>query len=142
MALYLPGARGADGRLFSGQRATVDHGIHDPNGVFDRANAELQGRIGAFLARVYPGHPWAVFAEIEHGIVKIAVQGFLQWPYLIKVEQLKSDPRMEIVMRGAGELLERLRMPRSTFSLADWRAAMKRLPYHMNRNKNPDKVIA
>jgi hypothetical protein len=74
-------------------------------------------------------------AEMEHGIVKIALQGFTQWPYVIKIDTLVSDPDLRSVKKAGGELLERFRMPRKGFSLADWREANARMPHHFYRNK-------
>ena len=141
MLIQAPGASRADSRLFGDRVETHSHGLLNARGQFDAANSALQKRVGEFLARKYPGHPWAISAEIEHGILKIAIQGFVQWPYVVKVSDLKADPGMHIIMRAAGEILERLKMPRTGFSMADWRGALHRLPMHLNRTKNPDKVI-
>lgn len=111
-----------------------ERGLFDPYGDFDAANDALCKLVGRKLADTYPGHPWGVIAEIEHGIVKIALQGFTQWPVLIKVSTLKGDPSLRAVVKYAGELLERLQLPRKGFNLADWKAANTRLPWHFNRN--------
>lgn len=125
----------ADHRLF---RAPADvlteRGLFNPDGRFDAVNKTLCREIGKKLAQHYPGHPWGVMAEAEHGIVKIALQGFTQWPYLIRLSTLKADPGLKSVVKAGGELLERLQMPRGGFSFADWRAADARLPWHFNRN--------
>lgn len=139
--MHIIGGRNSDHRIFQESQESHTHGLFNGQGQFNAANSRLQRTIGGFLARKYPGHPWAVASEIEHGIVKIAIQGFQQWPYVIKADDLKSDPHLHIVMRGAGELLERLNMPRTGFSLADWKGAMTRLPHHFFRNANPNKVI-
>lgn len=125
-----------DHRLFRpSMTVQTEHGLFNPHGDFDAANERLCRVIGEKLAQHYPGHPWAVFAEIEHGIAKIALQGFTQWPYVIKISTLKADPGLRIVVKAGGELLERLKMPRGGFSLADWKSATTIRPWHFNRNK-------
>lgn len=123
-------------QLFSfSQPVLHERGLFNPDGEIDAANEALAREIGRKLGQVYPGHPWGVMAEIEHGIVKVAIQGFTQWPYVIHVATLKADPTMRSVVRAGGELLERFKMPRKGFSLADWRAANARTPYHFHRTK-------
>ena len=126
----------ADSRLFGfeGRKIESEHGLFNPYGDFDAANADMCRRIGRKLAQVYPGHPWGVMSEIEHGIVKVCLQGFPQWPMVIHVETLKSDPGFKSIVKWCGELLERLNMPRKGFSLADWRAANAIRPWAFNRN--------
>ncbi len=125
-----------DHRVFTLENATHvrERGLFDPYGDFDAANDAMCKLIGRKLAEVYPGHPWGVISEIEHGIVKICLQGFPQWPVLIKVVTLKGDPSLRAVTKYAGELLERLNLPRKGFSLADWKAATILRPYHFHRN--------
>lgn len=125
----------ADHRLFTLNRPVInERGLFNPHGEFDGRNEELCRRVGEKLAQAYPGHPWGVMAEVEHGIVKIALQGFTQWPVAIRISTLKSDPAMRSVVKYAGELLERLQLPRGGFSLADWKAANIKRPWHFNRN--------
>jgi hypothetical protein len=115
----------------------VEHSttVRDEAGALRAANERLCRQVGEALQRLYPFHPWAVSAEIEHGIVKVALTGFQQWPWVIHVDTLKGDPGMSIVRRAGGELLERFKMPRAAFSPADWMTATQRMPWHFNRNK-------
>ena len=126
----------ADSRLFTAHKAPLLHerGLFNLEGQFDAANEAMCKLIGEKLAAVYPGHPWGVMSEIEHGIVKIALQGFTQWPVVIKVSTLKGDPSLRAVVKYAGELLERLNMPRKGFNLADWKTANTLRPWHFHRN--------
>lgn len=119
---------------FDAMRETHEHGLFNERGDFDGANKALADAVDRKLSETYPGHPWGVLPEVEHGIVKIALQGFPQWPMVIHVNTLKNDPGMHSVMRYAGELLERLNMPRKGFSLADWRAANALRPHAFFRN--------
>lgn len=108
--------------------------VHDEAGALRAANERLCRHVGEALQRLYPFHPWAVSAEIEHGIVKVALTGFQQWPYVINVQTLKSDPSLSSVKKAGGELLERFQMPRAAFSPADWIVATQKMPWHFNRN--------
>lgn len=119
---------------FEGGQIISERGLFNPHGDLDAANAEMVRRVGRKLSEEYPGHPWGVISEIEHGIVKICLMGFPQWPSVIHVSTLKNDPGLRSVVRYGGELLERLRMPRKGFSLADWRAANAAMPSHFFRN--------
>lgn len=126
----------ADSRLFSFADAPVhEHGLFNARGDYDAANDAMCRLVGNKLAQTYPGHPFGVISEIEHGIVKVALQGFIQWPYIIKVNTLKGDPSLRSVVRAGGELLERLKMPRKGFSMADWQTANAVRPWVFNRNK-------
>ena len=127
----------ADSKLFALAEGSHTHGFHNDNGYFDEANAELGKAVGTALARFYPGHPWGVASEIEHGILKICIQGFTQWQFVLKISRLKGDPAMKAVMRAGGELLERLGMPRKGFSMDAWRAANQAMPQHFFRNAKP-----
>lgn len=125
-----------DRRLFSLAEAPMidERGLFNIEGQHDAANKALCKLIGEKLATTYPGFPWGVMSEIEHGIVKIALQGFTQWPITIRISTLKGDPSLKTVVKFAGELLERLQLSRETFSMADFQTALRRLPYQFNRN--------
>eukprot|EP01030_Chromulinospumella_sphaerica_P021264 gene21264-21194_t len=112
----------------------TENGLFNSRGELDAANEALCKLIGEKLNNEFPGHPWVVRSEIEHGIVKIEMQGFAQWPMTIKVANLKGDSSMALVKRYAGELLERLNLPRAGFSLDDWRSAVHKRPWHFFRN--------
>lgn len=128
---------GADKKLFGFNQAKI---VTDPetlfnsDGWFDTANAAMVKLIGEKLATTYPGYPWGVISEIEHGIIKMCLMGFPQWVMVIKVNSLKGDPSLKLVTKFAGELLERLKLSRENFSMDDFMAATHRLPYHFNRN--------
>ncbi len=120
---------------FVSREAEHESNVLDPMLNLGAANDALCNLVGEHLAKVYPGHPWGVISQIESGIVKICLQGFQQWPVVIHVESLKGDASMAKVTRYAGELLERLRMPRKGFDLASWQEANKRHNWLFNRNK-------
>ena len=127
----------ADQKIFTLAEGSHTHGYRNEDGYFDEANASLGKFVGEALAKFYPGHPWGISSEIEHGIVKICIQGFTQWQSVIHVNSLKGDPSLKKVMRLAGELLERLNMPRNGFKMDAWRAANQKMPQHFYRNAKP-----
>lgn len=125
----------SDKKIFTLDEAVQhERGLFNLEGQHDAINAWVCKQIGEKLARTYPGHPWGVMSEVEHGIAKIMLQGFSQWVITIRLATLKSDPGLTSVMRYAGELLERLKLPRSGFDLARHREAMQRYPHHFYRN--------
>lgn len=125
-----------ENKLFTLAEASLEseQGLFNPDGAYDAANAAMCKLLGEHLATVYPGYPWGVMSEIEHGIVKIAIQGFTQWPVVIRVNSLKGDPTLKLVTKFGGELLERLQLSREKFSMDAFMAATHRLPHHFNRN--------
>ena len=116
---------------------TMQHesNVLDETFDFAGANDALCKLVGEHLMKVYPGHPWGVISQIESGIVRVCLQGFAQWPMVIHVSSLMGDPSLSKVTRFAGELLERLNMPRKGFSMADWQAANAKHHWLFNRNK-------
>lgn len=130
--------RNIDSKLFTmNGQIEHTHGLFNEHGYFDEANATLTRMVGERLMQAYPGHPWGVCSEIEHGVIKISLQGFNQWCHVIKVERLKGDPAMKVVLKAAGEMLERFKMPRKGFDMASWMAANKKYPSHFNRFTKP-----
>ena len=56
------------------------------------------------------------------------------WNYVLHLSDLKGDPGFRSVGRAAGEILERLRLPRSAFSASDFTDAILRQPLIRRRN--------
>lgn len=108
--------------------------FHDRDGQFHAANERLAHRIMQKLLAHYDCPFWNISAEIEHGIVKIWLQNFSQWPYIIKISTLKADPGLKSVVKAGGELLERFKIPRSSFSVADYLSATRAMPQAFFRN--------
>lgn len=88
---------------------------------------------GDLLSRVYAGHAWHVEVVIQKGggIIKIRLNGIMppdRW-YVCKMSDVLTDPGgKRTVLRGAGELLERYRLPRCRFDLDHWRTALNGIP--------------
>lgn len=82
------------------------------------ADASLMVAVYDKLASEYPGHPWAVTADRERGVVDIqlfyldAERKNGRWGYVLHTKTLDSDPGMVCVVRAGGELLERFRLSR------------------------------
>lgn len=78
---------------------------------------ELAKNMGTWLMREYPGYPWCCVADLRQGIIKFSLpilMGMDQW-YVINLRTC-GDICVEIA-KGAGEVLERYRLPRGRFSL-------------------------
>lgn len=118
---------------FSGPILT-EHGTFNSTGELDAANDAMCDLIARKLIATYDKRPWGVVSEIEHGIVKIYLQGFTQWPVTIRVATLKGDPSLKAVTKYAGEMLERFGLSREKYSFDAHREAMHRMPHHFFRN--------
>lgn len=103
-----------------------DEGIEDP---VAKADLALARRIGEVLQFHYPGHAFMVQVMHGQGIATINIPILMgQWQHVIKLYDLKSDPGMKSVVRAAGEILERYKMPRQGFSMAEWGDALAAKP--------------
>lgn len=102
------------------------------------ADIALAKRIWEVVQYHYPGHPWGVGVNHEQGIAQIFLPAFTQCCYVIRLAELFSDPSMKTVIRGAGELLERFRIPRSGFDIVDFIEAQKRFHPMFYRNRLPE----
>lgn len=122
--------RHADRRIFTEREMEFDG---EDAADYAKANARLMNAVADVLQRSYPGNPWFVRGDVRNGIFYIGLGGFTHWGHLIKIESIKADPQMKCVVKAAGELLERLRMPRAGFSMSDWRAALARNPIWRQR---------
>lgn len=109
---------------------------YDPD-PYAAANLGMARKIFAVLSYHYPGHPWHVASNLEQGIAQIGLPTFTSWTYNIRIKDLKGDPGMKVVVRGAGELLERYRMPRAGFDVSHYVAAQQKFKPLANYNKRP-----
>lgn len=114
---------------------TAYENTDDSGAVSDFARAELATCkwVGELLQRTYPGHPW--FVEVKGSptgaVIMIQLRGIMppdRW-YVVKFADVLTDPGgKRTVLRGAGELLERYQIPRTGFSIDEWRQALLRFP--------------
>ena len=131
------GGSKADMKMFDEAYVEHNRGVKNEHGEFDAANDELCRIVHAVLKANFPGHPWAVEAACENGIVKICLQGFMQWQHVIHITSMKGDPKLRPVVKAGGELLERLNMPRTGFAVGDWQKALRVHPAHFKRHAAP-----
>lgn len=134
-----------DGRTFSPTKkedarfkpvASYEHHgdgpIEDPHAAAKLSIARWTGNL---LERTYPGHAWHVEVEIGRngmgGLIKLRLNGIMpgnRW-YIVKLADTLCDPGgKRTVLKGAGELLERYKLPRGNFDLDNWRVALNQMP--------------
>lgn len=78
--------------------------------------AELSQKLGQMIVKVYPGHPWAVSANIQGGIIQVWL-GLDRENYGIVINlgdvATHTGPQMQTFLkRHCGELLERYGLAR------------------------------
>jgi len=100
----------------------------------------LTKRIAEVLERHYPSHPWMVEVSHAKGCAFLSLPVIMNRneKFVLHIEALKTDPGLRSVMRAAGEILERYKMPRMAFKLDDFLAARASGPYG---RKAPPKLI-
>ena len=104
----------------------MEPGDEDPH---VKADMDTARKIGRVLEYHYKAYPWLVHVSSKQGLASISLPILMDGAaYHIKLHDLNSDPGMVSVVRGAGEILERYRIPRSGFSGADFVAALRRNP--------------
>jgi hypothetical protein len=79
----------------------------------DQANFTIAKEVAETLDKHYSGHAWMVTAEVEQGIVKVW-NGKLSgtWGFIVNMADLANDPKMKIVIKAGGEILERYNLSR------------------------------
>lgn len=102
---------------------------------YDAANKRLAEEIWRKIQYHYPGHPWKVFTNIKQGIAMIELPLFTSVSFIINLKDLVGDPKMHVVMKGAGEFLERYNLPRSGFDISHYLAAQKKFRPLIIRDK-------
>ncbi len=101
------------------------------------ADETLTNAIGERLKLHYPNHFWAVRTSHQQGVITVSLAGFMQWGFRVRIGELKADPGMTVVMRRAGAMLERLKMPRAGFDAQDYSNALRKYPTWLSRNRKP-----
>jgi len=116
-----------------------DSGDEDP---FARAKMAICKWTAARLEAFYSGHPWMVEVRMNRwgGVIQIQLRGLMppnHW-YSIPLSKVISDPGgRTTILKGAGELLERYNIPRTNFSLDQWRQAIERFPLNGRGHLDP-----
>jgi len=117
-------------------------GLDGPNeaqreAAMKAADMRLVKRIAALLEFHHPGHFFRVTVDHGQRLIRIELPPLLETPYSynIPISLLATDPGLRIVMRAAGEILERFQMPRSRWDGDAYRSAVRAQPFAANRRK-------
>ena len=79
----------------------------------EAANQTISKHVAETLDKHYPGHAWAVMANIETGIVTIRnLKLSSKMGFILKMDDLATDPTMRLVVKAGGEFLERFNISR------------------------------
>jgi hypothetical protein len=99
-------------------------GLDDsPEVVVNTLDVALAKRITEVLMKHYPGHPWAVYVDGEHGMAHIKNMGLSgNWGFMLHINFLEPDPNSldRKVMRAGGELLERYNITRGAVRMKEY----------------------
>jgi hypothetical protein len=102
-------------RLFTG-------GSFDPCGEPEHgktigADMDMAQKIKAVVQFHYPDHPWVAAANHQQGVATIGLPDICEHHFMIHIAALKTDPGLKLVVRGAGQILERYKIPRSGLNM-------------------------
>lgn len=124
-------------RMVYRQEQMGDEG--DEADPFHSANRTLAIRMWDAIQAEYPGTPILPGANHAQGICALYVPLFTPQPYIIHIANLAADPGLVRVVRAAGEILERYRIPRSGFKTDHWVSAITRFkPTYRLADKPPE----
>lgn len=77
------------------------------------ANEAIAKQVAEVLDKHYPGHAWAVNADVMQGIVKVHNLNLSgEWGFILKMDSLLNDPTERPIVNAGGELLERFNISR------------------------------
>lgn len=93
------------------------------------ADERLARELYYFLRREFPGYLWGIGVNHNQGIVALYMPGFYEkFPGTINMKDLTADPGFGIVRRVAGEMIERLGLPRTHFDAALYEELLRKNP--------------
>jgi hypothetical protein len=77
----------------------------------------------------YPGYPWETFVSSKQGIAHFSIPDLMgaTLKYVIRLAQW-TDLEPKLIRRCAGELLERLNLPRTRIDIAAYLASRANRP--------------
>lgn len=87
------------------------------------------------LQHHYPGHAWECAVDARHGGAQLRIAILMTGPqcYFMRFDDLATVNEFNRRVRDAGgELLERFRIPRSTFDINAYVAARPKAVFHQN----------
>ena len=86
----------------------------------EAANQAISKEVAECLNAHYPNHAWCVIANVETGLVEVynlKLSG--SWGFILKIDDLATDPSMKLTIRAGGELLERYNVARRGLTAND-----------------------
>jgi hypothetical protein len=109
------GSNGVNVNLYRGYVPPLD-GSDDLVAGFDQ---QIAKDVASILVQKYFGYEWYVMAESRQGIVAFCIPDLMgpTLKYVIKLGAF-ADLTPELITRSAGELLERMNLPRSIVDMA------------------------
>lgn len=101
------------------------------DGTFDEfalADISLAKQVAGILSNAYPGYPWKVMSEIRQGFVAFQLPE-LMGPTLHAFIRLAdwSNLNAKLILDTAGEMLERIDLPRGRCDMALYNEAKQRM---------------
>jgi hypothetical protein len=111
--------------------------VYHPDDILEHGSAVILAKdIADYLEKAYPGWLWAIEVNSKGGIVNIrSLRLSGEWGYILKMAWL-DDPvaRKPIVLRAAGEILERFGVKPGRFTREQW----GRIPRDLAGMPKPD----
>lgn len=112
---------------------------HDERADVDRARVERETEMSKAVYEVllgqYPGHVWEVTCDWRQGGVQIRLGVLMTGShcYWVRFNDVTGPTELrKRVIEAGGNLLERFRMPRSTFDLSRFLEARPKAVFHKN----------
>lgn len=92
------------------------------------------------LWEFYPGYDWKVKVDAQGGIATVQLPRLHHSviAFIIKLDELASDPGYALVKRAGGEMLERFKLRRGMVNRAQYRDALKARPVAMRKDMEID----
>lgn len=102
------------------------------------ADMRLTKRVAQLLEWHHPGHFFRVTVDHEQRLLLIELPPLLERPHCfnIPLTVIYSDPGLRTVVRAAGEILERFKMPRTRWDTDQYRTAVRAQPFGASRMKS------
>lgn len=94
------------------------------------AELAIVKRLSEVIEREYPGNPFKIACDVPAGVAYIWIPLLMGWSekYVIHLTYLASDPTCKIAVKYAGEILERYKIRRGSFSESQYVDAVHTIP--------------
>lgn len=127
-----PSIQNGSAYSYKNAKAQIIHPDLDDDPTEDphvQADVALTNRIATVIEQHYAGHPWMIEVSHAQRCAFISIPLFMgQTKWVLHIDKLASDPGLRAVVRAAGEILERYRIPRQRFSPDHFLAALHGIP--------------